>query len=521
MASPPRAVLDYRLVSKQCRLRHLGAVAVAVASLVIAWPAAAATAAPESAAGGVEHSPAGEATVEAAGIPSGWSDVDATGRSVRKIVFPVDGPNSYTDTWLAPRGSRRHLGVDIMADKLTPVLAARAACVSTLSYSGSGNYLVLTDSAGWEYRYIHLNNDSPGTDDGANPRRWAFAPGLVEGSCVATGALVSYVGDSGNAEGSGSHLHFEIRRPDGLWINPYWSVKSAQEGNGLLLGELSLSKPQPYQLCRPRTAPAATPSAASAAGYWLLDSSGRVHAYGGAPHLGDLATDGVGVPPASMQATESGLGYWIVDEAGAVHPYGDAVDHGDMTGTALDGPVRRIEAHLSGAGYWLVADDGGVFSFGNAAFHGSMGGIALDGPVISMTSTATGSGYWLVADDGGVFSFGDAVFRGSTGDMELAAPVIDMAVHPSGNGYWLYAADGGVFTFGTPGFLGSAPGLGRCDLAPSISMRVSDTGRGYWLANTDGEVLPFGDAAWFGDRPPLDEHDTIVDMAVHHHPEDG
>jgi len=507
----------------------MGAAALALASLVTIGSAAGATAPagptgptdPAAAGEGVQQSPAGEATVEAtveaASIPSGWSEVDAAGKTVRKIVFPVDGPTSYTDTWLAARGGRRHLGVDMMAEKLTPVVAARAACVSRLSYSSGGNYVVLTDPQGWEYTYIHLNNDTPGTDDGANPRRWAFAPGLVEGSCVAAGALVSYVGDSGNAEGSGSHLHFEIRRPDGVWINPYWSVTAAQQGDGLRVGPLSLSKPQPYDMCRARTAPEATPSAASAAGYWLLDSQGRVHAFGDAPHLGDLVSDGLRATAASLQATESGRGYWIVDQAGKVHAYGDAADHGDMTGTDLDGPILRIEVRPSGTGYWLVADDGGVFSFGGAAFYGSMGAIPLDGPVISMTSTATGAGYWLVADDGGVFSFGDAVFHGSTGGLDLDAPVIDMAVHPSGDGYWLYAADGGVFTFGKLGFLGSAPGLGRCDLAPSIAMRVTDTGEGYWLANTDGEVLTFGDAAWFGDRPPLEDGDTIVDMAVHHH----
>jgi hypothetical protein len=36
--------------------------------------------------------------------------------------------------------------------------------------------------------------------------------------------LVGFVGDSGNAEYSMSHLHIEIHRPDDRPINPYWSL---------------------------------------------------------------------------------------------------------------------------------------------------------------------------------------------------------------------------------------------------------------------------------------------------------
>ena len=32
-----------------------------------------------------------------------------------------------------------------------------------------GNMLVLRDAGGWEYWYLHVNNDTPGTDDGLNP----------------------------------------------------------------------------------------------------------------------------------------------------------------------------------------------------------------------------------------------------------------------------------------------------------------------------------------------------------------
>jgi hypothetical protein len=443
----------------------------------------------------------------------GWSNVDESSTEVRDIAYPLaDNAGSFVDTWLYPRGSRRHLGTDLMADKLVPVLAVNDGCITYLDYGGpgGGNMLTLTDADGWEYRYIHLNNDSPGTDDGANAYEWAFVDGLEEGDCVVRGQHISYNGDSGNAENTGAHLHFEIRRPDGIWINPFPSVDAAR-ANQNLVEPTPVGAPRDPECQAERTAPVGTPSDNSASGYWALDDLGVVHAIG-APHFGDLSTVAGAAAPVSMTATRSGAGYWIVDADGVVHSFGDATNFGDTSGTALNGPVRRIVASPGGSGYWLVGDDGGVFAFGTAGFHGSTGAMTLKAPVISMSPTASGDGYWLVAGDGGVFTFGAARFWGSTGNLTLAAPVIDMAVEPDGSGYWLYASDGGVFSFGAP-FYGSAPGLGRCDLSAAVALRPTVTGQGYWIATVNGEILPFGDAKHFGDADSTDRGD-IIDMAV-------
>jgi Peptidase family M23 len=431
--------------------------------------------------------------------PGGATDPYITDEIVRDITFPILGESNYVDTYLAARsGGRKHLGVDMMSDKGNVVVAAVDSCVTWLRYAGEGsdgtNLLIMEDENGWEYRYIHLNNDSPGTDDAANRRDEAFYEGIDIGDCVEAGDPIAFIGDSG-AEWAGGHLHFEIRNPTHA-INPYFSVKAA-EGD---------------KVCGVNSNPQANPSEESAAGYWILGEDGTVEAVN-APHYGDLTTIEGAANPVSMQSTRTGKGYWIVDSAGVVHAFGDAENYGDMSDFTLVGEILRIEPTPSGDGYWLVAEDGGIFAFG-APFLGSMGGTRLNSPVISMSSNAKGDGYFLVAGDGGVFALGDAEFRGSTGDIDLAAPVLSLAVDPADKGYWLYAADGGVFSYGVE-FYGSVPGMGICNTERTVALRVTDTGNGYWVLGEGGTVYPFGDAYDFGSASSLGgEH--AIDLAVQH-----
>jgi murein DD-endopeptidase MepM/ murein hydrolase activator NlpD len=156
------------------------------------------------------------------------------GWPVRPITFPVAGPVTYFDDWGACRGGagcpRHHIGNDIIGMRLQPLLAARDGVVThlVLNHETAGWGLVITDAEGWDYRYYHVNNDTPGTDDGSDPPEWRLAPGVAEGSLVRAGQVVAYLGDSGNSETSVPHLHFEMHRPDGSPINPYGSLRAAE-----------------------------------------------------------------------------------------------------------------------------------------------------------------------------------------------------------------------------------------------------------------------------------------------------
>ena len=137
----------------------------------------------------------------------------------------IDG---FSDTWGAGRsGGRRHQGTDVIAPKGTPVHAVADGFVEAMEDGPrSGFYVRLRHADDWVTWYIHLNNDTPGTDDGAGGPEVAFAPGLEVGDFVAAGDVIGYTGDSGNAESRVAHTHFELQHND-RYRNPYPYLKAA------------------------------------------------------------------------------------------------------------------------------------------------------------------------------------------------------------------------------------------------------------------------------------------------------
>jgi murein DD-endopeptidase MepM/ murein hydrolase activator NlpD len=140
-----------------------------------------------------------------------------------EIRFPQETQVTvFSSTFGAPRsGGRRHTGNDLMAPKMTQVYAAADGVLTVIGTSRlAGRYVEIDHGDGWSTRYIHLNNDDPGTDNGSADWALTVAPGLVEGSRVDAGQHIAWVGDSGNAEWAGSHTHFELAY-SGREIDPH------------------------------------------------------------------------------------------------------------------------------------------------------------------------------------------------------------------------------------------------------------------------------------------------------------
>ncbi len=131
------------------------------------------------------------------------------------LPVPVEGvaARRIADTWGAARsGGRSHEGVDIFAPRGTPVTSSTRGVVSQVADRGLGGKQVWVIGPGGErHYYAHLD---------------AFAPGLARFDRVEAGALLGFVGDTGNARGTSPHLHYGIYAIDGAY-NP-WPLLQAQ-----------------------------------------------------------------------------------------------------------------------------------------------------------------------------------------------------------------------------------------------------------------------------------------------------
>ena len=124
-------------------------------------------------------------------------------------VFPVAGTYTYTDTFGAYRAdmpNKSHEGDDIFASYGTPVVAVQDGTITGMSTTTiGGNNIHLTTSRADYFYYAHLSR---------------FATGLVVGAHVVAGQTIGYVGDTGDARGTPSHLHFEIHPDGGPAVDP-------------------------------------------------------------------------------------------------------------------------------------------------------------------------------------------------------------------------------------------------------------------------------------------------------------
>jgi Peptidase family M23 len=143
----------------------------------------------------------------------------------------VLGPTTYTDDFGDARAGGAHQGIDMVAPKRALALAAEPGMVKFSARSATaGCMLYLYGASGTTYYYIHLNNDLTKRNDnrGKCVAGVAFAKGLKNNAKVSAGQVVGYVGDSGDADGARSHLHFELHPSGGRAVDPYTWLESGQ-----------------------------------------------------------------------------------------------------------------------------------------------------------------------------------------------------------------------------------------------------------------------------------------------------
>ena len=124
------------------------------------------------------------------------------------FLFPVAGGVTFTNDWMYPRpGGRSHQGIDLFAARGTPVVAVADGSLYNVGWNGLGGWrLWVRDRQGNGFYYAHLS---------------AYAPAAREGASVSRGTVLGYVGDSGDARGTPTHLHFEVHPGGGGPVPPY------------------------------------------------------------------------------------------------------------------------------------------------------------------------------------------------------------------------------------------------------------------------------------------------------------
>lgn len=120
------------------------------------------------------------------------------------LPVPVEGVRAgdIAATFGAPRGSSRtHAGLDIFAERGTPVLSSTRGIVASVRDGGLGGKQVwVLGPARERHYYAHLDG---------------WSEGLSEGEVVFPGTPLGFVGTTGNARGTPPHLHYGIYGSDG------------------------------------------------------------------------------------------------------------------------------------------------------------------------------------------------------------------------------------------------------------------------------------------------------------------
>jgi murein DD-endopeptidase MepM/ murein hydrolase activator NlpD len=138
-------------------------------------------------------------------------------------AFPVFSDAADTaDDWGGPRQIGPHQGNDIFAPFGSPVLAAADGTVHKVgTLPISGNRLWIYTDGGDQFFYAHLS---------------AFAPAAVNGAKVKAGTVLGFVGNTGDAEPTPPHLHFEVHPGGEDAVDPHEILLAWQNGGDVAPG---------------------------------------------------------------------------------------------------------------------------------------------------------------------------------------------------------------------------------------------------------------------------------------------
>jgi len=141
--------------------------------------------------------------------PRSPEDVLRRAEAPRVLPIPVDGVtrSRLVHSWGDPRyGGRAHQGIDIFAPRNTPVRSTTEGLLVDKALHGlGGRFVTILGPGGYRHYYAHLEDWGP----------------QIVGDRIQPGEIIGFVGNSGNAAVSPTHLHYGIYAPDGQAVDPY------------------------------------------------------------------------------------------------------------------------------------------------------------------------------------------------------------------------------------------------------------------------------------------------------------
>ncbi len=149
-----------------------------------------------------------------------WNNRSA--RFIADVVFPLEGDYDLPliNSWGYPRApgtidQHWHEGIDLFAPRDTSIVAAESGEITDIGIGELGGLKVwVLGDSGTRWYYAHLGS---------------FNPDIEVGDRLSAGALIGYVGTTGNAVGTPPHLHLQMHPDGGRPVNPYPILQAASD----------------------------------------------------------------------------------------------------------------------------------------------------------------------------------------------------------------------------------------------------------------------------------------------------
>jgi murein DD-endopeptidase MepM/ murein hydrolase activator NlpD len=223
---------------------------------------------------GIEAPPPGGFTLTPPVSPAVQQQLASPG-----YVFPVAGGAHYGHDFGNFRADTGfHEGSDLFAPEGTPLVAVQSGVLHNVGWNRLGGWrLWVEDTHGNWFYYAHLS---------------AYSPIAKNDAHVNAGDVIGFVGNTGDAQGGPTHLHFEIH-PGGQWAVPPYDYLQAWQGHSNPFAEIPATPVAPPPVAATEVG-STDISAASG-----LDTAAVLTVASGAPVDTGLVALGVPAPTAS------------------------------------------------------------------------------------------------------------------------------------------------------------------------------------------------------------------------------